>query len=112
MTKINWQVASPPTGRYRSFFRRGWPTGSINHYPIAHIKCEDEYIPSKVANASHKPLKVQVAIKSSEAEREKKGAFTWKTLKAEFKTLKAAKEAAEKFYNEHPELFIVSGVPF
>ncbi len=47
--KLTWKVDPPPTGRWKSFTKRGlptaeWPDGSI----AAMIYCVDEYVPRLV----------------------------------------------------------------
>lgn len=106
MAKIFWKVHSRPTGRYRSFQQRGWPTGWSDQSEsriIAQIVCEDRYEPRLVRSGAHKPLKVQFAVPN--ANPAKDGTWTWRTLKGEWPLLTLAKAAAEKFYNEHLELF-------
>jgi hypothetical protein len=60
--KLTWTVTPPSTGRYRSFFPRGWPTAT---YPdgqmAAAIYCQDEYVPAQVRAGSHGELEVRVA---------------------------------------------------
>lgn len=104
-----WKVQEAPTGRYRSFSRRSWPTGfsdKTQSMVVASISCEDEYISARVKTGEHKPLKVRLAIANKEEKREELGTWSWRTLKGEFKTLKEAKEAANSFYEKNKDLFI------
>ena len=107
MALIKWKVDEEPTGRYRSFDKRGWPNASYKdkeESPAARIRCEDEYIPANVKTENHKPLKVYVADWSNR-ERDPKGtAFIWLKVKGEFVTLKQAKDAAEKIINKYEYL--------
>ena len=104
--KIRWKVDSAPTGRYRSFDRRGWPSAEYANGDIAAmIQCPDEYIPSNVKEGKHAPLTVLVADWNRNAEERKaKGAFGWRKLKGTFATLKEAQAATAKIIDEHPEL--------
>src|SRR5208282_1286331 len=90
--KIRWKVDSAPTGRYRSFSKRGWPSADYANGDIAaHILCEDEYIPSNIKEGKHAPLTVHVADWNiPPEERGKRGAFVWRKIKGTFATLKEA----------------------
>jgi hypothetical protein len=61
--KVVWHVAPVPTGRYRSFERRGWPTANYGKHGLiaASISCDDEYYPSDVREGKHAPLTVRIA---------------------------------------------------
>ncbi len=112
-TPIIWKPDPPPAGRYRSFFKRGWPTGWSNDehaHPIVTFTCADEYLFARAKVGNHAPLKIRVALRNDEAVREKCGAFTWRTLKGEWATLAEAKAAATAFYVMHPEMFIQGAV--
>jgi hypothetical protein len=105
MSKISWRVETAPTGRWRSFFKRGWPTGysGRNGEPVARITCDTDYEPRRLKSADHNPLRVSVAIKNKNPSEE--GAWSWRRLKGEWSTLVAAKEAAQKFYDAHEGMF-------
>lgn len=104
--KIKWIVQPAPTGRYRSFERRGWPKGeSENGDPVARIECGDAYAPKRVKTGDHAPLRVGFAFATAPEELATKGTFTWQYLKARFATLSEAKAAAQEFYERYPEKF-------
>lgn len=97
--KVTWKVAPPPTGRYRSFEKRGWPFATYkDDKSAALIACDDEYVPSKVATGDHKELTVRIADYTAVTG----GSYTWRTMKARFKTLKDAKDAVEAFLTQNP----------
>lgn len=104
-----WRVDSPPTGRYRSFSRRGWPHAyhPEDNSPAAMIQCEDEYVPSRVKIGQHAELVVSIADhsirrgKTPEQARELAG-FIWRRLKQRCKTLDEAKALAEAATLAHP----------
>lgn len=105
MPKLKWQVSSAPTGRYRSFERRGWPMAYAGDKVIAHMTCEDDYVPKKVREGTHKPIKVRVA-QYSDTDQERGGrGFKWRTLKQESATLDDAKKLAQYFFDNHPAFF-------
>lgn len=100
--KLVWVVAPEPTGRYRSFERRGWPTcwWGRDGKPAAFIECEDAYRPADVALGDHKPLRVVLCH-----HRHPEAGNSWKRLrmKTSFETLAAAKQAVKDFLALHPE---------
>ncbi len=94
--KLVWRVAPKPTGRYRSFEKRGWPSADWvdsqgNTYPACQVRCEDGYYPAGVKTGNHAPLRIRVM---DYRERGQGGNCSWtgKVTKAEFKTLAEAKD--------------------
>jgi len=103
---LKWRVDAAPTGRYRSFDKRGWPSAGYSNGDIAvTLHCEDEYIPSQVKLGQHGPITVWVADWGIlPEEKAKRGAFVWRKAKSTFPTLKEAQAAAAKIIGQHPEL--------
>lgn len=107
--KLKWKVASVPTGRYRSFEYRGWPDATYaDGKPAVQIRCKDDYTAQRAKGEDeHAELTVYIADHHPKAEWKDRGAFTWRTLKARYKTLAEAKEAAQAFINQftmvHPK---------
>ncbi len=97
--KIVWRVSDPPTGMYRSFHHRSWPTASINGAPAFSISCEDSYYPPYVKTGKHKPLFLLVA------DWRQPHSFTWKRFKKGFANLKEVKKFAEEWANKNPDTF-------
>lgn len=96
-TKLVWRVAPPPTGRYRSFKSRAWPSASFADFsPAAFLSCADAYEPRRVRDGSHGPISVRIADYSTFL-------FTWRRLKAKFRTLAEAKAAAAAFFKANPK---------
>lgn len=105
MIKYRWKVAPEPTGKYRSFEHRSWPTAfevSTGHW-VCYIRCEDEYVPRRVAAGDHRELTVLVSIACRGEERAKHGRFRWAKLKQRCATLTEAKELFAKFLATHPD---------
>lgn len=103
MTKLKWRVGEAPTGQYKSFFKRSWPSAELEDgRPAFSIICEDSYVPADVKTGKHAELKINVADWS-----EKEGTFVWKTLKQRAETLAEAKNLAQKFADKFPEVFVV-----
>ena len=101
--KIKWQVQSAPTGRYRSFQKRGWPSGhyeSEQEHPAISIYSESAYVPRDVKDGNHAELKVNIAFYPADGT----PGFTWRTLKTRFRTLAEAKAAGEAYLVAHPEI--------
>lgn len=63
MNKIRWRVQPAPTGTYRSFHRRGWPTGECGDFFFM-IGCEDDYVPARVRSGDHSELSLSVGLGS------------------------------------------------
>lgn len=99
MKHWKWKVASEPTGRYRSFEKRDWPTAYWpNEKPAFKIYCDDAYTPRRARGESaHGELKVMVAHHKDE------GGFEWKMLKKRAATLVEAKQLAEDFIKQFPD---------
>lgn len=101
--KLVWRVDPVPTGRFRSFQRRGWPSADYaDGSPAFMLSSDDEYVPAKVRAGDHKPLELRVAD-YREASLEKHGGWRWARLKARPATLDEAKRLAEEFLKAHPE---------
>ena len=100
MTNINlkWAVEAAPTGQYRSFFRRGWPTATWNGKAAAALFCEDEYVPANVRSGNHG----EITIKFADYRAAGTG-FVWKTLKRRASTLDEAKQIAKDFLIRNPD---------
>lgn len=100
--KLVWKVDAPPTGRYRSFSKRGWPSAEFGKDENIAFKiyCEDAYRPVDVKTGNHGVLSLHVADYSDH-----KTSFTWKRFKKEFSRLEDAKKFANNYYENHPEVF-------
>lgn len=100
--KIKWKVGSPPTGRYRSFEKRGWPSATIgpDDQPIASITCEDDYTPQRAKGGGHGELTVSIAV--WQPREGNTDTFKWRTMKQRYQSLDAAKRAAEDFIIKYP----------
>jgi len=103
--KLKWRVKSTPTGRYRSFEKRGWPDADYpNGRPAVSIDCDTSYSATVVASEKHGPLSVHIACHNKIEDWPKLGAFNWRTLIKRASTLAEAKKLAEDFISSHPEV--------
>ena len=88
--KLYWKIEPAPTGRYRSFDKRGWPAAYYDkelNQPAALIQCIDEYKPSNTKTGSHAPLTILIADwYASET-----AGFKWRKAKQTFPSLDLAK---------------------
>lgn len=103
--KIIWRVADPPTGRYRSFENRAWPSATINDPDgdsLGALYCDTGYDPKRVKTGDHSEITVRVADHRPHQD-PNRGAWTWRTLKKRAATLTEAKELVEQFYKVHPD---------
>jgi len=102
MIKLKWKVEPPPTGRYKSFDKRGCPSADYPNGNCAiNIYCDDPYIPSNVKEGKHSPLTVRIADYSKPSNPETGEGFTWRNLVQRFTTLKIAKEIAQTAINKY-----------
>lgn len=98
--KIIWRVGDSPTGMYRSFSQRTWPSAADeNGNAIAAMYHGESYTAQLAADAGENRIQVAIADWSDK----KHGAFTWKTLKQRFSDVKSAKAAVANFWEAHPE---------
>lgn len=99
MTKLIWRVQPAPTGRYRSFEKRGWPDASYDdadESPAAMITSEDAYAPSRIKTGEHAELIVHIADWSIPP------SFKWRQAKKRCKTLAEAKALAQAIIDANP----------
>lgn len=105
--KLKWKVDPPPTGQYKSFQKRGWPTGHDENDEAAAIMYHAESYTAQLAkDAGENAITVQVADWTNENNGrpdKNKASFTWRTLKQRFSNVKDAKAATEWFFQAHPE---------
>lgn len=104
--KLKWKVAEPPTGRYRSFHRRGWPTADfLNGKPAVMLSCDDAYSPRRArGELAHAEIRVSVADHST-VTTDGRPTFTWRTAAKRATTLAEAKEIALKVLEAHPDFW-------
>lgn len=112
--KLYWKVAEAPTGRYRAFDHRSWPTA---YYvtpgvrkdaevlpPAAFLYCEDSYCPQDVRAGTHKEITIKVLHHQHPEAMGPRGS-SWKvfTLKKRAATLDEAKQLVQDFLDKHPD---------
>jgi hypothetical protein len=93
--KLKWKMADAPSGRFKSFHKRGWPsaTKAGTDIPMASIECEQSYTPAIAKDGTHGPLTVRIADWTPPTDKTK-ARWQWRTLKERFTSLEAAKAAA------------------
>lgn len=97
MIKYKWKVQSEPTGRYRSFDKRGWPEAvTPEGDTLAVLHCDDDYVPSLAKSGNHRPITIRIRIASET------GSWRWGKLKGEWPSLKEAKKAFKSFLVKYP----------
>ena len=95
--KLKWKVDPEPTGRYRSFEGRAWPSAEyVDGRLAAFIVCSEDYRPRYVKTGNHPELAVKLYDYSG-AER------VTKVLKARFATLAEAKAATAACLAANPQ---------
>lgn len=96
--KLTWRVAPEPTGRYRSFERRAWPSAEYkNGACAAYMSHEESYEPSVHRNATDLSIKLHVAVWGL-TEGGKWG-FRWRVLNKRASSIKEGKQIMEDFLN-------------
>lgn len=96
--KLKWKVAEAPTGPYRSFEKRRWPTAEyVDGSPAARIECDDRYVPANARSGNHAPLTLWIADHSA------KPNWAWRKAKSTFATLQEAKDAVTDLLKKNPQ---------
>lgn len=88
--KIKWEVADKSTGRYSSFYPRGWPSAydKESQKPVFMIRSDTRYTNGKDEGIE---LQLYVAIKNMT------GSFDWRKFKFPFSNLKDLKQFAQNW---------------
>jgi hypothetical protein len=108
--KLTWKVADAPTGRYRSFEHRSWPTAwygkpeAEGSRPAAWLRCEDDYTPGR-ARGEHPHGPIKISIPHHQHPDCKKRGSPWVVfnLTNTASTLVEAKERVQAFLDAHPD---------
>lgn len=98
LPKLKWTVGSEPTGRYRSFEHRAWPSADWpNGEGAAFIACEESYTPARARQGGHAPLTVYVAVYRADGI-----GFDNRRLKSRPATIAEAKQLVERYFTANP----------
>ena len=93
--KLKWRVAPAPSGMYRSFFKREWPSAEYADGKAAvNLSCADDYRPADARSGSHAPLTIHVADYSVSP-------WRWRTVQKRAATLAEAKLRALAVLEQH-----------
>lgn len=98
--KLKWKVSEAPTGRYRSFEFRHWPTAERGDKMAVSLSCKNDYVPAAVKVGNHEPIRIYIAEYKIGVP-----GFSWRQLREPAKTLKEAKARAQAFCDAHPDWF-------
>lgn len=97
--KTKWKVQEAPTGRYKSFERRGWPQLLYEDGKLAaSIQCDDDYSFARARIGKHAPLTVLIYDYSLGVKHRKV-----RKLVRRFDRFDLAKKAAETSLAANPE---------
>jgi transcription elongation factor Elf1 len=103
--KLKWKIDPPPTGRFRSFQTRGWPSAHyLDGNPAIHLFCDEEYS-GRTAKANGLEIRIQVADWSAPSNKETGSGFTWRQMKQRGTSLTDARAKAEAILAAHPEIW-------
>lgn len=87
--KIKWKVAPKPTGQYRSFEKRGWPSGFIDD------KAAFSIVSPSREGYSQKPLEpLHLYVAIWRLQLSGLPTFDWRKVKGEFSSVEEAKAKA------------------
>lgn len=98
--KFKWRVDEAPTGPYRSFQARGWPSAvykNVRQDLAGDIQCGDDYTPARAKGGRHAPLQVRVCDHSVHP-------FKWRSLVGQHVDLATAKAVLASFIAENPQV--------
>lgn len=98
MSKLIWRHGEKPTGPYKSFQTRRWPS-AFHHRadgPVAVHLLSEENVSYHVSIADSTKLLVRVAD-------HRKSPWTWRQLKARPLGLDEAKTLVKKFFEANPD---------
>lgn len=94
-------MGDKPTGRYRSFHQRGWPTATYKGQMMVFLTCPDEYIPARVKVREHSPITIVVCHRPQWLD----GGWERRKLLAKGFSLDEAKQIAEDFFEKNKPFF-------
>lgn len=98
-----WRVYPPPTGKYRSFEHRTWPSATYKSgLPAVQLICDENYSP-RVARQDGLSIKIGLADWSNPSNKQTGSRFTWRYLVQRASNLNQAKMMAIKFLQNHQE---------
>lgn len=97
--KIKWTVGPAPTGQFRSFHKRGWPSADIKEHTVALLRCKDEYVPSRVKTGDHAPIEIIIWVRSKGHKVPEQ-----KRMKQRASSLAQAKLMVDALFKKSPEL--------
>lgn len=96
--KLTWRVGVAPTGQYRSFERRAWPSADYkNGKAAAFMSHADSYEPSLHKDAEGLGIKLHVAVWVLQDDGH--WVFKWRVLNKRATSIKEGKEIMEEFLN-------------
>ncbi len=101
--KLKWKVGLKPTGPYRGFAKRSWPSATYTNGDTAgHLASfhDNGYHPSL---AETERMIIYVALYHTEEERRKKGYFSNCRIKKEVVGVTAAKALLQWYLDNHPQ---------
>lgn len=99
--KFKWRVREVPSGPFRSFQERGWPSAEVDGKAAISLSSTASY-EGVYYRGMRSPEPIRVHVADYRASR----SFTWRTLRATAYTLKEAKALGEAFLRQYPEFLI------
>lgn len=92
--KLKWRLGEKPTGRFKSFHKRGWPSAEYaDGSPAASIAPED--------NSGYWPNLAETTVLITRVADRAGHTFVWRRLTARPVGVKAAKLVAQEFIDKY-----------
>lgn len=104
--KIIWRAGPKLTGQMATFHGRAWPSAEYEDGSyMAHIMCDDSYVPKNVKSGKHGPLTLRIADYGVNPNCDPK-LPRWVSRKAKgtFTSIFEVKAALNRIIFKHPEL--------
>lgn len=97
--KIKWRVDPAPTGKWRSFTKRGWPMAETTDKgePVFRLDCAD--VPRLVREGKH--AEIEILVRCGRQALDGLG-WQWKRLVKRAATLDEAKAIVARFIEQNP----------
>ena len=111
--KIKWTVSPAPTGPYRSFQTRSWPSATVNNQTAfcIHSVSGRQYHAQAAITPVASDLRVHVAVwrKQKDNPDQEARTFDWRVLKGSWDTLTEVQDYVKGFLERNP--FILGDMP-
>lgn len=102
--KLTWRVDPAPTGPYRSFSHRAWPSADYPNGKTAACIISADKVPYEGFHRKETCLNLKVRIAKWIKTDEGTDTFVWVVSRRSFSTIAEAKEGVNKLLESNPHL--------